>query len=113
VLVLPQVRIVRGYRNRKARGQLAVEQAGALELVEAREVADRVETEMAQKCVGGTERDRPPRCLPAPARPDPAGLEQHVERALRGRDAADLLDLRPRDRLVVSDDRESLGRSAR
>src|SRR5215471_622456 len=104
VLVLPQARIVRRHRNRKARRQASLEQAGALELVEAREVADRVETEMAQKCVGGPERDRPPRRLAAAARPDPAGLEQHVERAPRGGDAADLLDLRPGDRLVVGDD---------
>ena len=57
--------------------------------------------------------DRPARHLAAAARPDPAGLEQHVDRALRHGDAADVLDLGARHRLVIGDDRERLDRRAR
>ena len=55
----------------------------------------------------------PARRLAPAAQPDPAGLEQRVERALGGDDAADLLDLGPRHRLVVGDDGERLHRGAR
>ena len=48
VLVLAQRRIVRRQRHREAGRQAAVEQAGALQLVEARQVADRLEPEMAR-----------------------------------------------------------------
>src|SRR5262249_59321240 len=68
VLVFPQRRVVRRYRNRKPGGQLAVQQPGALELVEAREVGNRVEPEMAEKRVRRPERNRPARRLAPAAR---------------------------------------------
>ncbi len=51
---------------------------------------------------------RPAGHAPSSAQADPAGFEKRVERALRGRDAADLLDLRPGHGLVIGDDRKGL-----
>src|SRR5262245_64404387 len=51
--------------------------------------------------------------LAPPARADPSGLEQYVDRALRGGHPADLLDLGARHRLMIGDDRERLDRRAR
>ena len=47
-----------------------------------------------------------------PRSPDPARLQQHIERPLRHRNPTDLLDLGAGHRLVVGDDRERLHRSA-
>src|SRR5262249_33203523 len=113
ILVLAQGRIVRRHRHREARRQPAVEQARALQLVEARQIADRVEPEMREECLAGAIGHRPARRLAPPARTNPAGLQQHVHRAFGGGDAADVLDLRPRHRLVIGDDRERLDRGAR
>ena len=44
-----------------------------------------LEPEMRQEVLGGAVGDRAARHLAAAARPDPAGLQQHVERALRHR----------------------------
>ena len=44
---------------------------------------------------------------------DEAGFQQRVQRLLGQAGAADLLDLRPRDRLVVGDDGQRLHRRAR
>ena len=57
--------------------------------------------------------DRPARRLAAAAHAHPARLHQHVERALGDRDAADLLDVGARHRLVIGDDGERLDRRAR
>ena len=113
VFVLAQRRIVGRQRHREARRQAAVEQAGALRVrrgpgrspIASRPKCDR----KPRRAVG----QRPARRLAAAARPDPAGLQQHVERALGGRDAADVLDLGARHRLVIGDDRERLDRRAR
>ena len=48
----------------------------------------------------------------ATAQTHPARLQQRIERPLRGRDAADFLDLGARRRLVVGDDGEDLHRRA-
>ena len=68
---------------------------------------------MREERLGGAVGDRPARRLAAAARADPAGLQQHVERALRDRHAADFLDLGARHRLVIGDDRQRLDRGAR
>src|SRR5262249_39095122 len=83
VFVLSQRRIVRRHGHGEAGRQAAVEQARALELFEAGQVADRVESEMRQESLGGAESQRTPGHLAAAARLDPAGLQQHVDRALR------------------------------
>ena len=72
-----------------------------------------LQAEMRQEVLGGAVGDRPARRLAAAARPDPAGLHQHVERALRHRHAADFLDLGAGHRLVIGDDGERLDRGAR
>ncbi len=102
-----------GWRNAVACRQLAVEQARRLQLVETRQVADRVESELDQEFGRRAVGDRPARRLAPPAHAHPARLHQHVERALRDRDAADLLDVGARHRLMIGDDRERLERGAR
>ena len=73
----------------------------------------RVETEMIEEGRRRAIGDRPARRFAPAAQPDPAGLEQHVERALGGGNAADLLDLGACHRLVIGDDRERLQRRPR
>src|SRR5207237_532187 len=93
VLVLAQGRVVRRHRHGETGRQPPVEQAGALELVEAGQIADRLEPEMRQKRLRRTEGERTPRGLATAARADPASLEQHVDRALGDRHAANVFDL--------------------
>ncbi len=68
---------------------------------------------MVEECRRRAESHRPAQRPPAAAQPDPAGLKQHVERAARDGDAAHLLDLRPRDRLVIGDNGKRLDGGAR
>ena len=63
---------------------------------------------MGEERFRGAVGHRPPRGPAPPARAHPAGFEQHVERALRGRNAADFLHFGAGDRLVVGDDRQHL-----
>ena len=68
---------------------------------------------MGEERLGGAVGDRPAGRPPPAAHPDPARLQQQVERALAGGDAPDLLDLGAGHRLVVGDDRERLQRRPR
>src|SRR5262249_32513025 len=113
ILILAQSRIVRRQRHRELGRQAAVEQARALQLVEPRQVADRIEPEMRQERFGRAIGQRTAWRLAAAARPDPPGLQQDVNRALGRRHAANLLDLGARDRLVIGNDRERLDRRPR
>ncbi|MCY1226602.1 hypothetical protein D9M72_388430 [compost metagenome] len=68
---------------------------------------------MIEKIAGGAEGDRPARRAPASPEADPARFHQHVERALRRLNPADILDLRAGHRLVVGNDGKNFERSAR
>src|SRR5579859_3715613 len=113
ILVLAKRRIVRRSRYGETGRQARVQQACALQLIEARKVAEHFQAELRQERLGGPKRQRPARRLPPSARPDPAGLEQDIERALGGDDTPDLLYLGARHRLVIGDDRQHLDRRAR
>src|SRR5262245_47843643 len=63
ILVLAQRRIVRRRRHREAGRQLPVEHARALELVEARQVGQRLEPEMRQELLGRSVGERTARRL--------------------------------------------------
>ena len=63
ILVVAQRSVVRGQRDREAGRQAAIEQAGALELIETGQIADRLQTEMRQECLGGAEGERTARRL--------------------------------------------------
>ena len=86
---------------------------GGLQIVDTRQVAARAEAEVSQEFLRCRIEQRPAGALPAPGRPHPAGIHQHVERALRDLDAADSFDFGSGDRLVIGDDRQRLGRGAR
>jgi len=60
-----------------------------------------------------TPQGRPPRGVFPAARDDQVVFQQHVQCLLRQARAAHVLDLRPRDRLVVGDDRQRLQRHPR
>ena len=77
------------------------------------QVLDRVEAEMLEELRRGAVGHRPARRAAAAAQFDPAGLQQHVDGALRGAHAPDLLDLGAGHRLVIGDDGERLERGAR
>src|SRR5690606_31017751 len=80
----------------------------ALQFVEAWQVAQFLQPEMVEKVGRRAKRYRPAgRTAPA-TKPDPAGLHQHIDRAPRRADAANILDLRPRHRLVIGDNRQHL-----
>ena len=111
ILVLAQ-RAVEGQRNLHRGRQAAGEQAGALELLEARQVGEAFEPEMVEEGFGGAVGHRAAGRAAAAAHPDPARFHQQVERALAGRDAADLFDLGAGRGLVVGDDRERFERGA-
>ena len=68
---------------------------------------------MRQEGLRGAVGQRPTGRLAPPARADPAGLQQHVDRALGGGHATDILDLGAGHRLVIGDDGERLDRGAR
>ena len=68
-----------------------------------------MDQELARRAVS----DRPAGRLASAAHAHPARLHQHVERALRHRDAANFLDVGAGDRLMVGDDGERLDRGAR
>ena len=75
-----------------------------------KQVGERIEPEMRHESLGRAVRDRPAgRLAPAP-QADPAGFQKHIERPLRGRHAANILDLGTRHRLVIGDDRQHLDR---
>src|SRR5512133_1392156 len=95
-----QVRLLRPeYGGLRAR----VQEAGRLHFLVARQILERRQAEMLEEEVGGAPRHRPARHAAAAHRPDPVLLEQQVERALAEADAAHLLDLGARHRLVVGD----------
>ena len=58
--------------------------------------------ELHRRCI----KQRPTGALPAPGRPNPTRIHQHVERALGNLDTADRLDLGAAGRLVIGDDRQ-------
>src|SRR6185295_6989223 len=99
--------------NREIGRNARVQQAGALELLDARQVANRVEAEMGEERLGRAVSDRATRRAAPSAHPDPASLEQHVERALTGHDPPNLLDLGAGHRLVVGNDGERFERGSR
>src|SRR5215472_18458438 len=76
ILVGMQRRIVRRHRHRKAVRQPSVEQARPLELVEARQVRQRLQPEMREEAFGGPVGERTSRHLAAAARADPACLQE-------------------------------------
>ena len=109
VLVVAQRRVVGGHGHRQAGRDAAVEQAGALQLLEAGQVVDGVR--------GRNARGSAASCRRSPAGPAPcagrAAGSSRSRAACRAcpcevDDAADLLDLGPRHRLVVGDDRQRL-----
>src|SRR5437879_100740 len=63
---------------------------------------------MPEEAFRGPKGDRTAWRLPATAWANPSGFKEDVERPLRGRDAADVLDLRARHGLMIGDDRERL-----
>ncbi len=68
---------------------------------------------MGEEGLGGAVGHRASRRAAAAAQFDPAGLQQHVDGALGGADAPDLLDLGAGHRLVIGDDGQRLERGAR
>src|SRR5262245_30989395 len=70
-----------GLGHREARGQVAVEQAGALELGQPGQILDGIEPKVLKELIGGAVRDRSPGGTAATPQPHPADLHQHVERA--------------------------------
>ena len=68
---------------------------------------------MAEELLGRAVGHRASRRAPAAPELDPAGLEQHIERAFGRAHAPDLLDLGAGNRLVIGDDGERLERRAR
>ncbi len=83
-----------------------------LELLERGQVLQAVEPEANQELARGAVEERLPHHLLAPGDADQAVIEQRLEHA-RGRDAAQLLDLGPGDRLAIGDDGERLERRHR
>ena len=69
-----------------------------------------IEAEMIEEFGGRDPGHRATRHRAPPFRFDPAGLEQLIEGAAREANAANGLDLRARDRLMIGDDRERLER---
>src|SRR6185437_6363734 len=88
-------------------------QAGSAQLFDARQIGGTGETEMQQERVGRAPGHRPADGLAATLGPDPADLHQQIERARRHHDAANILDLGARYRLVIRDDSQCLHRRAR
>ena len=113
LLVVAQMRRIVGVRHGEAGRQVGIEQAGALQLVQAGQILDRVEAEMLEELRGRAVGHRPTRRAAAAAQFDPARLQQHVDGAFRGAHPPDLLDLGAGDRLVIGDDGERLQRRAR
>src|SRR5690348_5505904 len=68
---------------------------------------------MGQELLGRRVKQGAPRPFAPSRRADPAGIHQHIERAFRDLDPADRLDLCAADGLMISDDRQRLGRRAR
>src|SRR4051794_6467173 len=90
-----------------------IEQAGRLQVVDPWQVAAGGEPEKGQELGCRPIEQRPTGALPAPGRPNPTRIHQHVERALRDLDAADCFDFGAAHRLVIGNDRERLRRRAR
>ena len=63
---------------------------------------------MLEKGVGGAQGHRPARGAAAAAQPHQPQLQQHVQRAPAGLDAANGLDLGPGHRLMIGDDGQRL-----
>src|SRR3974377_2018521 len=78
ILVLAQGRVIGRQRHRKARRQIAFQQAGALQFVETGQVADLLQPERAEALIGGAIGDRPAWRLAAAARTDPPRAQQHI-----------------------------------
>src|SRR5687767_13690082 len=81
VLVIAQGRVVRWNRDRETRRQPPIEQPGTFQLIEARQIAKRIEPEMRQESLARAVGHGAPWRLAASARPDPTGLQQHVDRS--------------------------------
>jgi hypothetical protein len=88
----------------EARRRDGFQEAGGLELVQARQVADAFQPELDQEGLGGAVGDRAARGALAATDLDPADLHQDVDGARGHGDTANVLDLRPGDRLMVGDD---------
>ena len=89
----------------KAADDLALaQQTGRLQVIKARQVGQRLKTEMVKKGGAGAPCQRSPGRATAAARLDPAKFKQDVDGATRQADAADFLDLCPGDWLVIGDD---------
>ncbi len=104
-----------GSRRRygEVRRQAPVQKTGGLEFVHTRKITHCGKPEMLQKRIARAVGDGPSRHRAPSAHAHPTHIEQHIERALADRHAAQLLNLRPGHRLVVSDDRQGLDRRAR
>src|SRR5436190_502945 len=84
LLVLAQRRVVGRRRHVEAGRQPRVQETRASELIETRQIGELLQAELRQEGVRGAERQRRARRLAAATRPDPACLQQHVERTLGG-----------------------------
>src|SRR4029077_2884640 len=87
---------------------IALNQSGAFEFVEPRQVANLLQSEVREERFRCSVCDRPAWRLAAAARANPAGLEQKVERAGCGNHTSNFFDLGPSDGLMIGDDRERL-----
>src|ERR1700676_5041182 len=90
-----------------------IEKAGALQFVDAGKISRGVEAEMRQERLRRAVSDRSAGRAAATAYAHPFGFEEQVQRAFAGGDAADRLDVGPRHRLVIGDDRQRLEGGAR
>jgi len=90
--VLVRTEDVGGAGDDEAGRHRGVEKARGLQLIHARQIRHPVETEMLEEGLGGAVGDRASRGAAAAAQPDPADLQEEVERALGDADAPDLLD---------------------
>src|SRR5581483_7809951 len=78
------------------------------DLLERRQLLQRAQAELVQELAGGGIERRPARGLAMPHDVDPAVVLERLDDLGGDRDAADVLDVAPRDRLAVGNDGEGL-----
>src|SRR3569833_58890 len=78
LFILAQGRIIRRRGHGEAGRQPRVQQPGALQLLKARQVAERLQAELGEERVRGAESARPARRLAPAPRLAPTGLQEHV-----------------------------------
>ena len=94
-------------------GRAGIQQSGGAQLLQPRQGLAAFQAEMIEEGIGGDPGDRPARCLAPALGPDPARLQQRIQRAAGERHAADFLHLGPGDRLLIGDDGQRLDGRAR